>query len=66
LEIRNIAKSSTGIPIQKLTMCKIRPTKTDINRLYVEGKEGKRGLLKSVATYKRRITNIAECLNTKC
>lgn len=47
-------------------MYKIRHPKTDINRLYVEGKEGKRGLLKTEATYKAGITNIAECLNTKC
>ena len=63
MESRKNTKNSRGKPIQKLTMYKIRHPKTDINKLYVEGK---RGLLKTEATYNVRITNTAECLNTKC
>jgi hypothetical protein len=33
--------------------------KIDINRLYVEGNEGRTGLLKIEVTYKAGITNIA-------
>lgn len=45
-------------------MYKIHHPKSDINRLYVEGKEGRGGLLKIEATYKAGITNITERLNT--
>jgi hypothetical protein len=65
LDFRKTAKNSTGKPIQKITMYKVRHPKTDVNRLYVERREGKRGLLKIEATYKRGITNTAECLKTK-
>jgi len=66
LEIRKSTKFFTGKPRQKLTMYKIRRPKPDINTLYVEEKEGRRGLLKLEATSKVGITNIAECLSRKC
>jgi hypothetical protein len=53
LESRKNTKNCTGKPIQKLTIYKIRHSKTDVNKVYVEGKEGKegkRGLLKVEAT----------------
>jgi hypothetical protein len=38
--------------------------KADTDRLYVKGKEGRRGLLKIEAPYKGETINIAEYLNT--
>ena len=38
--------------------------KADIDRLYVKGKEGGRGLVQVEAAYKAEIINIAEYLNT--
>ena len=38
--------------------------KADIDRLYVKGKEGGRGLAQIEAAYKAEIINIAEYLNT--
>jgi len=49
-----------------LTMYKIHHPKADIDRLYVERKEGGRGLVQVEVAYKAEIINIAEYLNTKC
>jgi len=38
--------------------------KADIDRLYVKGKRGGRGLVQIEAAYKAEIINIAEYLNT--
>jgi len=45
-------------------MYKIHHPKADIDRLYVKGKEGGRGLVQIEAAYKAEIINIAEYLNT--
>ena len=47
-----------------LTMYKMHHPKADIDRLYVERKEGARGLVKVEAAYKAEIINTAEYLNT--
>lgn len=39
--------------------------KTDIDRIYVKRKGGRRSLLQIEATHKAEIINIAEYLNTK-
>jgi hypothetical protein len=44
-------------------MYKMHHRKVDIDRLYVKRKEGGRGLVQIVATYKAEIINIAEYLN---
>ena len=45
-------------------MYKMHHPKADIDRLYVNRKEGGRGLVKVEAAYKAKITSIAEYLNT--
>ena len=47
-----------------LTMYKMHHPKADIDRLYVNRKEGGRGLVQVEAAYKSEIINIAEYLNT--
>ena len=48
-----------------LTNYKMHNQKADIERLYVERKEGGRGLVQVEEAYKREIINTAEHLNTK-
>jgi len=48
-----------------LTMYKMHHPKADIDRLYVNRKEGGRGLVQVEAAYIAEIINIAEYLNTK-
>jgi hypothetical protein len=48
-----------------LTVYKMHYPKADIDRLYVKGKGGGRGLVQTEAAYKAEIINIAEYLNTK-
>ena len=47
-----------------LTMYKMHHPKADIDRLYVNRKEGGRGLIQVEAAFKAEIINIAEYLNT--
>jgi hypothetical protein len=47
-----------------LTMYKVHHPKADIERLYVQRKEGGSGLVQVEAAYKAEITNTAEYLNT--
>ena len=47
------------------TLYKMHHTKADIHRLYVNRKEGGRGLVQVEVAYKAEIINIAEYLNTK-
>jgi len=47
-----------------LKMYKMHHPKADIDRLYVKGKEGGRGLVQIEAAYNAEIINIAEYLNT--
>jgi len=47
-----------------LIMYKMHHPKADIDRLYVKGKEGGRGLVQIEAAYKAEIINIAEYLKT--
>jgi hypothetical protein len=58
-EIKKIDRKTRKI----LTMYKMHHPKADIDRLYVKGKEGGRGLSQTEATYKTEIINIAEYLN---
>jgi hypothetical protein len=46
-------------------MYKMHHPKADIDRLYVKGKEGGRGMVQVEVAYKTEIINIAEYLNTK-
>jgi hypothetical protein len=60
-EIKKIYRKTRKI----LTLYKMHHPKTDIDRLYVERKEGGRGLSQIEAAYKPEIINIAEYLNKK-
>jgi hypothetical protein len=60
-EIKKIGREARKI----LTIYKIHHPKADIDRLYVKGKEGGRGLSQIEAAYKTEIINIAEYLNKK-
>jgi len=46
-----------------LTVYRMHRPKADIDRLYVKGREGERGLVQIEATCKAEIINIAEYLN---
>jgi hypothetical protein len=46
-------------------MYKMHHPNADIDRLYIKWKEGERGFLKIEVTYRAKIINIAEHLNTK-
>ena len=47
-----------------LKMFKMHHPKAEIDRLYVKGKEGGRGLVQIEVAYKAEIINIVEYLNT--
>ena len=47
-----------------LTVYKVHHPKAEIDRLYVKGKEGGRGLVQIEVAYKAEIINIVEYLNT--
>jgi hypothetical protein len=57
-EIKKIDRKTRKI----LTMYKMHHLKADVDRLYVKGKEGERGLSQIQAAYKIEIINIAEYL----
>jgi hypothetical protein len=60
-EIKNIDRKTRKIQ----TMYKMHHPKADIDRLYVEGKGGGRGVSQIEAAYKTEIINIAEHLNKR-
>jgi hypothetical protein len=51
--------------IKMLTMYKMHHPKVDMDRLYVKGKKGGRGLVQVEAVYKTEVIHIAEYRNTK-
>jgi hypothetical protein len=60
-EIRKFDRKTAKI----LTMYKVHHPEPDIDRLYVKGTKGGRGLLQIEATRRADIINTAECLNTR-
>jgi len=61
-EIKKIDRKTTCIKM--ITMYKMHHPNADIDRLYLQKKEGGRGLVQIEAAYKAEIINIAEYLNT--
>ena len=65
MEIRRSEKKSDRKTRKILTVCKMHHPKADVDRPCVKMKGGGRGLLQTEVTYKAKIIDISEYLNTK-